>query len=171
MLITTWQKRNSLQPNSNLALVFNNDPLENISKEKLLGVNLNHNLSWEDHIYQLEKIINRKIALLRKIKCYLPIQTRKLFYNAHILSHMDYCSIVWGSSCFVDRLSLLQKKAARIILDITDNQFPSIQMLKELNWMTVQDRINFRKVSIYCEFICCMNYLDSCTSQSGWHLL
>ena len=61
---------------------------------------------------------------------------------------MDYCSIVWGSSCFVDRLSLLQKKAARIILDISDDQFPSIQMLKELNWMTVQDRINFRKVTM-----------------------
>jgi hypothetical protein len=149
MLITTWQKRNSLSPDSrNLSLYLNNECLENVSHEKLLGVHINHNLSWEEHIYHIEKTVNRKIALLRRIKRYLPLPTRKLFYNTHILPQMDYCSIIWGSSTFIQRLLLAQKRAARVILDISDYQYPSDSMFKELKWMPIKDRIEYRKVTM-----------------------
>ena len=39
-----------------------------------------------------------KISLLCKIKQYLPIETRKLYYNAYILPVMDYCLTVLGSA-------------------------------------------------------------------------
>ena len=52
----------------------------------------------EDHINSTVSKINKNIAQLCIIKPYLPLQIRKLFFDAHILPHMDYCSIVWGGS-------------------------------------------------------------------------
>jgi hypothetical protein len=149
MLITTWQKRNSLPADSqSLSLYLNGEPLENVSREKLLGVHINHNLAWDEHIYHTEKIINKKLALLRKIKCYLPIPVRKLFYDTHILPHLDYCSTIWGSSSFIHKLLLIQKRAARMILDITDFRYPSHCMFNQLKWMPIHNRIEYRKVTM-----------------------
>jgi hypothetical protein len=149
MLITTWQKRRALPDDEKLlSLYLDDEPLDNTASEKLLGVQINHNLSWDEHINFVEKTVNKKLALLRRLKVYLPLPTRVLFYNTHILPHMDYCSVVWGRSTFINRLLLLQKRAARIILDVTDFTFPSSEMFKKLNWMPINDRINFRTATM-----------------------
>ena len=145
MLIASWQKRLHLPQNEDLCVLLNGIPLENITSKPLLGVTINHNLSWEDHINSTVSKINKNIALLRRIKRYLPLQTRKLFFNAHILPHMDYCSIVWSGSPHVKKITLAQKRAARVILDITDNCYPSKDMFSALNWMPIMDRIEYRK--------------------------
>ncbi len=45
---------------------MNDKYLENVEFEKLLGVVINHNLSWESHINGVVSNINRKLALLRR---------------------------------------------------------------------------------------------------------
>ena len=63
---------------------------------------------------------------------------------------MDYCSIVWGDSPHVKKITLAQKRAARVILDITDNYYPSKNMFLTLNWMPIMDRIEYRKaITVY----------------------
>ncbi len=102
MLVTTWQKRASLPEHERkLKVKMNGKYLENIESEKQLGVIVNHNLSWESHINGVVSNINRKLALLRRIKGCLPLATRKIFSNSHILQYIDYCSLVWGglTSC------------------------------------------------------------------------
>ena len=80
--------------------------------------------------------ISSKLALLRRIKRYLPIEYRKLFYNAYILPSLDYCLTIWGntSKTQVERLHKLQKGAARIILDAAPDA-PSQPLFTELNWL------------------------------------
>ena len=58
---------------------------------------------------------------------------------------MDYCSIVWGSSPHIKKIVLTQKRAARVILDIRDNCYPSKDMFLALKWMPIVDRIDYRK--------------------------
>jgi hypothetical protein len=145
MIITTWQKRLHLPQNEDLCVTLNDIPLDNVISKPLLGVTLNQNLLWEDHIDTAVSKMNKNIALLRRIKRYLPLQTRKLFFNAHILPHMDYCSIVWGGSPHVKKIISTQKRAARVILDITDNRYPSKDMFSTLSWMPIMDHIKYRK--------------------------
>ena len=145
MPITSWQKRLHLAKNEDLCVLLNSIPLENITSKPLLGVTINHNMSWENHINSTVSKINKNIALLRRIKRYLPVQTQKLFFNVHILPHMDYCSIVWGDSPHVKKITLAQKRVAREILDITDNCYPSKDMFSTLNWMPIMNRIEYRK--------------------------
>ncbi len=110
MLITIWQKRASLQKNMRtLHVGMNGHYLENVFTDKLFGVKINHNLSWEEHINSIVRKVNSKLALLRGIRGCLPLETRKMFSGAHILPHMDYCSTVWGDSPHVHSLQLAQK--------------------------------------------------------------
>ncbi len=108
------------------------------NQEKILGITINQNLSWAEHLKK-----NSKFALLQKIKSFIPLSTRKLFCNTHILPHMDYCSIIWGSSPHV--LILAQKRAASIILNIKDTMYPSREMFSKLKWMPISDSKKYRK--------------------------
>ena len=92
------------------------------------------------------KKCNSLLYLLNRIKHYLPITTRKLFFNAYVLPHIDYCCTVWEniSSNLTDSMIKLQKRAARIIFD-KDIDTPSADMFAELNWMKFPDRVTYQK--------------------------
>ena len=59
---------------------------------------------------------------------------------------IDYGSNTWGSTSKlnVERLSKLQKRAARIILK-ADFDTPSSEMFNELGWSTIENRHNYNK--------------------------
>ncbi len=119
MLVTTWQKGASLPENERkLKVQMNGKYWENVESEKLLGVVRNHNLSWESHINGVFSNINRKLALLRRIKGCLPLAIHKLFSNSHILPYIDYRSLVWGDSPDVYNILIAQKRVARTLLDV-----------------------------------------------------
>ena len=124
---------------------LHNTYLENVDNDKLLGTFIDNNLSWEKHINSVLSKVNRNIALLRRIKRYLTLDVRKMFFNANILPHLDYCSIIWGNSPHVNKLYKAQKRAARVILNVHDYNTPSADMFKTLNWMPLPDRIKYRK--------------------------
>ena len=67
MLVTTNQKRQRLE-NEKLDLKFNNETLNTISNDKILGVFVDKKLNWTDHIKHLTKNNNASIWLLSKIK-------------------------------------------------------------------------------------------------------
>ena len=132
---------------------MNGKYLENVESEKLLGTIINNNLSWEKHIDNVVKRVNSKLALLRSIKGCLPLVSRKMFSNTHILPYMDYCSSVWGDSPYVSNVLLAQKRVARTILDVQGKAMWEPEnrtqvLFSKLNWMCIQDRIAFRKATM-----------------------
>ena len=144
MLVTTNQKRQRLE-NEKLDLKFNNETLNTISNDKILGVFVDKNLNWTDHIKHLTKKINASIWLLSKIKKYLSQEHRIQFYKSYIQPHIDFCSIVWGSSSESNKCKIfkLQKRACKVILDYrVDNSTEAMQSLKI---MSIYDRLYLRK--------------------------
>ncbi len=152
MLITTWQKHASLPEQDRILKVTLNDT----QLDKLLGVHISNNLSLENHINSILSKVNRNIALLRRIKSYLTVDVRKMFFNTNILPHLDYCTIIWGNSSQIIKLLKAQKRAARVILDVRDLQTPSSEMFKSLNWMPLRDRVTYRKTCIMYKSLNCL---------------
>lgn len=144
MLITTHQKRASLA-NEALSLTLNSVDLTMISNDKTLGVVIDHNLTWSNHIDKLCKKMASNLWLLSRIKNYLSRDHRVQFYKTYIQPHIDYCNIIWGGTSHInlDRVFRLQKRACKIILDYNvNNIMESMQDLKILN---IFDRINLRR--------------------------
>jgi len=79
---------------------------------------------------------------------FLTVPMRKLFFNAYILPHLDYCCIIWGtcSASQEQKLVRFQKRAARLILD-KHIDTPLSMLFSELNWMTFPEReLLFKKL-------------------------
>ena len=81
----------------------------------------------------------------------MPADVQKHFYEGYILPLIDYGSITWGttSNANIERLSKLQKRAARIILR-ADFDTPSSLMFRELKLLSIESRLkHYKAVLIY----------------------
>ena len=102
-----------------LHIELNGTHLEQVDHVKLLGLELDEELSFNYHVQSLSKKISKRIGILNRIKSYLSRAEQVLFYNAMIKPLILYCYISW-SSCNkdnVNKISRLQKRFSRIILD------------------------------------------------------
>ena len=144
MLVTTYQKRQRLT-NDQFDLTYNKESLNMISNDKILGVFVDNNLTWSNHIKHLTKKIASSIWLLSKIKKFLSQAHRVQFYKSYIQPHIDFCNIVWGSSSESNKLKIfrLQKRACKVILDY--NVDDSIEAMNSLKIMSIYDRLYLRK--------------------------
>ena len=116
--------------------------IENVSKQKLLGVYIDKNLSWSLHIDHLCSVIYSKISLLKQLATYVPAEVQK----GYILPLIGYGSNTWGttSSANIERLTKLQKRANQIILKV-NYATPSASMFQELECLPVSKRIKYKK--------------------------
>ena len=62
---------------------------------------------------------------------------------------MDYCLTVWGSApkYQLDRLLKLQKRAARMILDMPPDA-PSMPLFQQLGWLNIYERLEYNKAIV-----------------------
>lgn len=120
--------------------------IENVSKQKLLGVYIDENLNWSAQIDHLCTSISSKISLLRQLSHYVSRESLKQFYQGYILPLIDYGSVTWDSTSGtnIERLLKLQKRAARIILSAGFDT-PSVSMFQELGWLSVGNRLKYNK--------------------------
>ena len=95
----------------------NNATLERVYKFKYLGVTLDRNSSWNEHIDALGNKISSRLGIIRKARKVLPRDACLTLFNATVLPLFDYCCVVWdacgqGNKNFLDRL---YRRAASII--------------------------------------------------------
>ena len=85
------------------ALVSTNKPLnmkvcdytiDNSECEKLLGVKIDVNLNFNEHIPDLCKKASRKISALARVAPFMSIEKRKVVMNAFFTSQFSYCPLV-----------------------------------------------------------------------------
>ena len=79
-----------------------------ISNDKILGLFVDNNLTWSDHIKYLTKKIASITWLLSKIRKILLQDHRVQFYKSYIQPHIDFCSIVLGSSSDSNKLKIFK---------------------------------------------------------------
>ena len=79
MVIGSRQRVASLEGEIALSL-FNNE-LEKVRSVKCLGVNIDENLTWEDHMLSIRQKISRNLSMLKRIK---PVLKLENLTHAHL---------------------------------------------------------------------------------------
>ena len=101
-----WFKNNRLKNNIDKChvLVSTNKPvgvkfgdytIDDSECEKLLGVKLDVNLNFNDHISDLCKKASRKISALARVTPFMGLSKRKLLMNAFFTLQFSYCPLIW----------------------------------------------------------------------------
>ena len=135
--------------NCSLELKLVNSDIEQVDSQKLLGVTIDKHLSFDVHVEELCKKLSQRIAVLRKIRRFIPIEQRILYYNAMIKQVMLYGSTIW-SNCSADNLTRilkLQKRAARVILG-ANTRSNSVNLFNKLGWLPFYDEAKVNKCSL-----------------------
>ena len=115
MLFETHIKTN--QYKNKLKVSLNNIEIECVNACKFLGVTIDQNLTWENHITELAKKCSSSIGILYKMKNFLPEKALLGLYNTLVLSHINYGITAWSCAgvSAKTRLHILQKRAMRAI--------------------------------------------------------
>ena len=147
MLITTRQKRVRLDENL-FTLIYNDVILQLTTGDKILGVNIEQNLLWNNHFQSVSRKVSSYIWLLSKIKSYLNTEHRRLFYNAYIQPHLDYCNTIWGnpSDYNVSKITKLQRRACKVILEAEYTDLESAR--SRLNILSFDQAVLLNKAKI-----------------------
>jgi len=78
------------------ALRYGTKTIELKSSSKCLGLAIDNKLSWQDHIRNVCKLFNRKLAVLKRIK-FLPQSILESIYFNSIIPSVVSNIVVWGS--------------------------------------------------------------------------
>ena len=116
--------------------------------DKVLGIYVDDNLTWNNHFNFLSKKLSSYMWLLSKIRTYLSIDHRVLFYNAYIKPHLDYCSLIWSntSNLNINKSTKLQRRSCKLILGQEYNGL--IEALERLNMLSFDQSIFLRKAKL-----------------------
>ena len=117
-------------------------------------------MEWSDHIDYIHSKAAKRLGLLKRVKHLLPVKSREIMYNTMIQPILDYGDIVWGdrfNQTQMDRLQVLQNKAAKIILN-KPVYSSSTSALASLGWKTLKVRRQFHRSLFF--FKCSQNMSD-----------
>lgn len=133
-----FHKRRKITP---INISLNNSKIEFVHQFKFLGLLIDENLSWNNHINMITNKLSKINGILHKLKCIYPLEALLTIYNALCVSHINYGSLVWGTH--VDQLAVLQKK---LIRNITRSNYiaHSEPILKRLNLLSVTDMFSLK---------------------------
>jgi hypothetical protein len=77
---------------------MNDVEIEQVEVTKLLGVTLDGKLTWSKHIDAVVAKMGRSLSIIKRCSTFLTTLSTRQVLQALVLSHLDYCSVVWSGA-------------------------------------------------------------------------
>ena len=115
-----------------------------IGSNNYLGIQIDSELKWREHVTFAIGKISRAMGMLKYAKKYLPLEIVKNIYTSIVDPHFRNCCSVWGccGETLLDKLQKLQNRAARIITN-SSYDASSLPLIGSLGWLTIKEMIEF----------------------------
>lgn len=121
-----WFASNRLLLNENKTVMLTFQSKSNVSSKlsefarntRFLGVNIDRNLIWDDHINILCNKLAKSVFAIKKIKKSVNVQAATTTYYSLFHSQLTYGILAWGNAahCHLQKVFILQKSAIRSII-------------------------------------------------------
>ena len=165
MIIGTKQMRRS-KITSEAKIVVDGQEIAETASEKLLGVVINNELTWKNHLYGdgenegLMTQLSRRIGIMKKMSKYMSKDNLKYFSSGLFYSKLNYCLPAFGNVLGLEaykeensryqsftvkdnnNLQVIQNKLNRMLLD-ADYNTPTVQLLNDTNSLSIQQMIAY----------------------------
>ena len=113
---------------------------------KLLGIKIDKNLDFEDHVTSLCKKASQKLHALARVAPFVEPNKLRVLMKAFIQSQFSYCPLVWmfHSRKLNNRINRIHERALRISYDDENSSFEEL-LLKD-NSFTIHE-INLQRLA------------------------
>ena len=114
--------------------------LKRVVKTKSLGMIIDGNLRWEEHIYYICPKTKRSIGIISRTKGVISTGSSIQLYRSLVEPYFKYDNTVWGlcNDNLIGKLQLLQNRAVRIITDTSYDSADHPLLLTELGWLKIR---------------------------------
>uniref|UniRef100_A0A8C2GW53 Reverse transcriptase domain-containing protein n=1 Tax=Cyprinus carpio TaxID=7962 RepID=A0A8C2GW53_CYPCA len=115
------------------------------STVKNLGVILDSNLSFENHISHVTKTAFFHLRNIAKLRNMLPVPDAEKLVHAFMTSRLDYCNALLGGcpASSINKLQVVQNAAARVLT--RSRKYDHITpILQSLHWLPIKFRISYK---------------------------
>ena len=114
--------------------------IEANTKEVLLGITIDKDLKFDDHVNSLCKKACQKLdALVRLVPC-MNVEKRRIIMKAFIVSQLGYCPLVWmfHSRGIDNEINRILERALRITYNNKSSSFPDLLIKITLLHYTIE---------------------------------
>ena len=115
--------------------------------EKLLGINIDHFLTFNEDVSKLCKIASQKLHAIARISSYLNKNKLRLIMNAIFSSQFGYCPLVWmyHNRRYNNKINRLHERMLRIVYK--DYKLSLVELLSDNKSFTAYHK-NVQKLAI-----------------------
>ena len=120
--------------------------LDPVSNFNYLGIIINENVKWKNHLNKIACNISKKVGIIFKLSHFISCYILLSIYNSLILPHITYGILAWGYES--DIIFGLQKKAVRAMTcaKYTAHTGPIFQ---KLNLLKLKDIHKIQQLKFY----------------------
>ena len=146
IIIGSRQNLSHIDKSAISALSINGSTIPFSNTVKNLGIILNSTLTWENHINSVCKRAYASLHPLHRLKHFLPRTVKERLTQTLVLSHLDYCDVVYDdcNSTLSHKLQRIQNSCIRFIFNLKRHDHVS-HCIRELSWLKLNDRRSLHK--------------------------
>ena len=140
MKVNTDKSHLLLSGNTKLTSNIDNNITESEMKQKLLGITIDSNLSFEEHVNNICKKASQKLNALASISSYMDIQKQRASMESFITSQFSSCPLPWmfHSRMLNNKINAIHERALRIAYCDKHSKFQ--QLLEKDNSVSIHHR-------------------------------
>ena len=92
---------------------------------KLLGVQIDNQLSFDMHVMELCQKMNQKLCAFSRIRLFLNRKKTKILLTSIVISNLSYCPLIWMFCCKSanKEINRTNKHALRVLYEDYDSSF------------------------------------------------
>ena len=134
---------------------------------------IDNNLSWHSHANYMRKTLSKKVYQLCRIKHFLSPHARRLFFHAHILSCISYCSTLFDSASenTTKPLVRIYKRAFKAVLlkssSLTTSDYKDLDILPLKLTFAKNTAILMQKIALGTVPLALQSKFQLCIRQHG----
>ena len=169
----------NLKINNYPKIKINGEPIIRRNSTKYLGLYLDENLSWKEHINNVKIKLEKGMGMLYKLKIFAPKSVVKAAYHAFITPYINYGLLNWGnaSNATLSPVDKCLEKANKIIKSLSNRTQENIGLfnLSDLHrlaigkfmWKLHNDKLTNCTKNM---FTMKLNYVRVTRTSSQFHL-
>ena len=126
--------------NENVWANIGNEKIWESNKQKLLGLDIDRNLNFNEHVSSFYRKAGNKLSVLARLSNFMNFKQRRILLKTFIESQFGYCSLIWmfHSRRLNNKINHLDERLLRIVYK--DNYSSYVDLLAKDKSFTIYQR-------------------------------
>jgi hypothetical protein len=134
---------------------MNNTILQHVTSHPYLGVEIQDDLRWDDHINKITNKASRTLGMLRRNLWGCNVQTKSLAYLSLVRPQIEFAASVWDPHLkkHCHKLDMIQRRGARFAVSDYRTTSSASEMIDRLKWQDLAVRRKVARLSMFYKAI------------------